>query len=110
MEAAMEIERSVEGASTVHETSIGPATSLSELKEALLLSYMQCSELGLIYSANWYVGHVRGHVRGGEGRERGGGVSHLSLVSTLWVTHIQDWLMATRYGCAAYVCSSEQQS
>ena len=86
MEAAMEIERSEEGASTVHETSIGPATSLSELKEALLLSYMQCSELGLIYSANWYAGHVRG----GEGRERGGGVSHLSLVSTLWVTHVQD--------------------
>ena len=35
----------------------GGAPSLLELKQCLLLSYLQCSERGLAYSANWYKNH-----------------------------------------------------
>ena len=49
MDARME----VEGSAVPNDSSIGQTTSLGELKEALLLSYLHCTELGLIYSANW---------------------------------------------------------
>ena len=35
----------------------GAAPSLLELKQCLLLSYLQCSERGLLHSANWYKNH-----------------------------------------------------
>jgi hypothetical protein len=35
----------------------GGAPSLLELKQCLLLSYLQCSERGLVCSANWYKNH-----------------------------------------------------
>ena len=34
------------------------APSLLELKQCLLLSYLQCSERGLLHSANWYKNHL----------------------------------------------------
>ena len=33
----------------------GGDTSMVDIKELLLCSYMQCSERGLYYSASWYV-------------------------------------------------------
>ena len=37
------------------------APSLLELKQCLLLSYLQCSERGLLHSANWYKNHLSDH-------------------------------------------------
>ena len=53
----MEIEGT---ASAMAPADTGLPTSLRELKEALLLSYLQCSERGLVYSANWFE-RERGH-------------------------------------------------
>lgn len=39
----------------------GAAPSLLELKQCLLLSYLQCSERGLLHSANWYKNHLSDH-------------------------------------------------
>ena len=44
-------------ATRVRADESGGAPSLLELKQCLLLSYLQCSERGLVFSANWYKNH-----------------------------------------------------
>ena len=46
-----------------HPAELQNAPSLAQLKEGLLLSYAQCSERGLIHSANWLVRSSTSYLR-----------------------------------------------
>ena len=49
--------------SAEHPAELQNAPSLAQLKEGLLLSYAQCSERGLIHSANWLVRSSTSYLR-----------------------------------------------